>query len=472
VIKIKVLSLCSGIGGFEIACELAGMEIVGQVEIDPYCLKVLEKHWPGVKRMTDIKKVRGDEFGAIDLIVAGIPCQPYSVAGKRRGDEDDRALWPEIFRIIKKARPTWIIIENVVGFVSLALDNVLAELESEGYETQSFIIPASAVGAPHRRSRLFVVAYSGVPRRWSGNGSNQAGEKVTHRSFQNVADNNEIRHVGHPQCSGLYGEPWGRTGPELADGHIQFETRPLADTESKLRNRGRDSWARGTGFADNGQDVADTEKQGLSERQGRSGGIKGLSGLKCGGARGGRETAAGSTQSELGRDTSRLSAGMDGHRWPAGFWPTPGAGDAQKAHLNPCMMKRVETRISGQRAKSPSSGVIYQESLPEAVKKMEILWPAGLNGGNWPTPTVSDIFTDRLGSTQQKPGSKHSVTLPQAVHLWPAGLGRPQYDWEPPRVAVGVKNRINRLKCLGNAVVPWQVLPILQAIQEVIKCQA
>jgi len=157
---MKILSLCSGIGGIEIACEWAGMEIVGQVEIDPYCQKVLAKHWPNVKRMSDVKEVIGDEFGTVDLITAGIPCQPYSVAGKRRGAEDDRAIWPEIIRIIKLIKPKYVLIENVGGFVSMALDQVLSDLEGQGYEVQPFIIPACAVDAPHRRERVFIVAHT------------------------------------------------------------------------------------------------------------------------------------------------------------------------------------------------------------------------------------------------------------------------------------------------------------------------
>ena len=155
---MTVGSLFSGIGGFDLGLERAGMTIKWQVEIDDFCNKVLEKHWPDVKRYRDIKELRGDELEPVDLICGGFPCQPFSAAGKRRSKEDDRYLWPEMLRVIRAVRPNWIIGENVAGIVSLALDDVLSDLENEGYACQSFIIPACAVNAPHRRDRVWIIA--------------------------------------------------------------------------------------------------------------------------------------------------------------------------------------------------------------------------------------------------------------------------------------------------------------------------
>jgi DNA (cytosine-5)-methyltransferase 1 len=157
---MKFLSLFAGIGGFDLGLERAGMQCVGQVEIDKKCQLVLAKHWPNIKRMADIRKVKGDEFGTIDLICGGFPCQPFSTAGKRKGAEDNRHLWPEMVRVIAVARPSWVIGENVAGIVSMALDQVHSDLESIGYQVQTFIIPACAVDAPHRRDRVWIVAYS------------------------------------------------------------------------------------------------------------------------------------------------------------------------------------------------------------------------------------------------------------------------------------------------------------------------
>jgi len=157
---IKLLDLFSGIGGFSLAAHWAGIETVAFCEQDKFCQQVLKKHWPTVPIFDDIKKMRGDELEAVDIISGGFPCQPFSVAGKRRGSADDRALWPEMLRVIKEVRPTWVIGENVAGIINMELDNTLFDLEREGYEVQTFIIPACAVEAPHGRDRVWIVANS------------------------------------------------------------------------------------------------------------------------------------------------------------------------------------------------------------------------------------------------------------------------------------------------------------------------
>jgi DNA (cytosine-5)-methyltransferase 1 len=154
---VKVLDLFSGIGGFSLGLERAGFETVAFCEIDPFCQKVLKKHWPDVPIYTDIKELRGDEITA-DVITGGYPCQPFSQAGKRRGAEDDRHLWPEMYRLIKTIRPRWVIAENVAGHISMGLDSVLSDLEAANYRWWTFVIPACAVDAKHRRDRVWIVA--------------------------------------------------------------------------------------------------------------------------------------------------------------------------------------------------------------------------------------------------------------------------------------------------------------------------
>lgn len=195
---MNVMSLFAGIGGFDLGLERAGMNVVAQCERDPWCQKVLSKHWPNVPIYDDVttltaEKLQNDGIESIDLICGGFPCQPFSVAGNRNGTEDDRHLWPEMLRIIEETRPTWVIGENVAGIISMEqfavlskmegqanrvpgayddfeavylrkadmlLNGIIEDLEKIGYSVQSFVIPAVAVDAKHRRDRIWIVAHS------------------------------------------------------------------------------------------------------------------------------------------------------------------------------------------------------------------------------------------------------------------------------------------------------------------------
>lgn len=160
---LNVLDLFSGIGGFSLGLERTGyFQTVGFCEIDPFCQKVLKKHWPTVPIHNDICELKGNEYGTtVDVITGGVPCQPWSTCGREKRTSDSRHLWPEMLRIIREARPSFVIVENVAGFVRVGLDLVQLDLENEGYSSRAFILPASAYGAKHRRDRLFLVAYSG-----------------------------------------------------------------------------------------------------------------------------------------------------------------------------------------------------------------------------------------------------------------------------------------------------------------------
>jgi DNA (cytosine-5)-methyltransferase 1 len=167
---VKFGSLFSGIGGIDLGLERAGMRCVWQVEIDDYCTRVLEKHWPDVERFGNVKEVGKENLAPIDLIAGGFPCQPHSVAGKRRGAEDDRNLWPEFIRVIRELKPGYVLAENVPGIITTYIDTVLSDLESEGYTCATFNLPAVAFNAPHRRERIFIVGYASSSRRsdWGG----------------------------------------------------------------------------------------------------------------------------------------------------------------------------------------------------------------------------------------------------------------------------------------------------------------
>ena len=178
---MRFLSLFAGIGGFDLGLERAGMECMGQVELEPFCLGVLAKHWPRVKRIADIREVKGEEFGPVELICGGFPCQPFSTAGRRKGKGDNRYLWPEMLRVIEACRPRWVIGENVPGLLSIeagmVFDTVCSDLECSGYEVWPLNIPACGVDAPHRRQRVWIVAYSQCAGLQGGEWSGATGEK-------------------------------------------------------------------------------------------------------------------------------------------------------------------------------------------------------------------------------------------------------------------------------------------------------
>ena len=151
------MDLFSGIGGFGLAAKWAGIDTVAFCEIDPYCKKVLKKNFPNTPIFEDICKLkRGDLNEAVDLITGGFPCQPFSIAGKKKGTKDNRDLWPQMFRVVKEFKPTWVIGENVTNFLNMAFERTKIDMESQGYEVRTLIIPACSVGAPHKRDRVWM----------------------------------------------------------------------------------------------------------------------------------------------------------------------------------------------------------------------------------------------------------------------------------------------------------------------------
>lgn len=184
--KLKLLDLFSGIGGFSLGLESTGFfETIGFVEKDKFCQKVLKKHWSNINIEEDIRNVKGEKYAA-DIITGGFPCQPFSVAGKRKSTADDRYLWDEMLRVIREVKPRWVIGENVEGIVNInegmVLRQVLNDLENEGFKSQCIIIPASGIGAWHQRKRIWIVAYS------NNNGSYRSQRNATKQSSHEQKD--------------------------------------------------------------------------------------------------------------------------------------------------------------------------------------------------------------------------------------------------------------------------------------------
>jgi len=198
--KLKVLDLFSGLGGFSLGLERTGhFETVAFCDNNKFSKAILNKHWKGIKIYDDVRAITKENFETDgietpDIITGGFPCQPFSVAGKQKGTDDDRHLWPEMFRIIKVFQPKFVIGENVPGIVNIqdgvVFETVCTDLEDEGYEVQPFNIPAAAVGAPHQRKRIWFIAVKSDVGNSEHNGSLTS---TIEGSFDKTSNNNEKR---------------------------------------------------------------------------------------------------------------------------------------------------------------------------------------------------------------------------------------------------------------------------------------
>ena len=263
--KLRHLDLFSGIGGFSLGLESAGLvDTVAFCDFDKYCKLVLKKHWEHVPIYDDVKELNYERLRAdgivsddkgIDIITGGYPCQPFSVAGRKKGEEDPRHVWPEMFRLVQELRPSWVIGENVSGHIKLGLDTVLKNLESEGYTARTFSISASSIGANHQRERIWTIAH---PHELGRN------DRVNNRKGRSVSDNKEWNtKEGQSKWSGWFdrfGEissvmedtrrshwPWsefqGENDYEIGEGDAdQFERSSstsqsnVADSNTRLSN--------------------------------------------------------------------------------------------------------------------------------------------------------------------------------------------------------------------------------------------
>ena len=231
---MRVLDLFSGIGGFSLGLEACGMTTTAFCERDPYCQSILKKHWPKTPVHTDVRNLDGKQYqGSIDVVAGGFPCQPFSVAGKRLGSEDDRHLWPEMLRIIRECRPRWVIGENVSGFVKMALDDVSSDLEGEGYAVRAFVLPAVAVEARHRRDRCFIIAHRQDVAYACGKGLQRHGQEHQLRGFgeeEQVIGRGDVAHtIGSRSEAWLSGQEQGQEGHSGEFNHEGYQ-RPWWET--------------------------------------------------------------------------------------------------------------------------------------------------------------------------------------------------------------------------------------------------
>jgi len=197
-------SLFSGIGGFDLAAEWMGWTNIFNCDIEEFPRKVLKYHFPNAKQYADIKQTDFTiHAGQVNILTGGFPCQPFSMAGKRLGKNDERHLWPEMYRAIREIKPKWIVGENVRGLLNwsdgLVLDEVYADLGNEGYEIEAFLLPAAGVNAPHKRDRVWIVANSE-----NGGCRRRSGERCSNEGWSVLQDKQRRSKVGSetPGCSG------------------------------------------------------------------------------------------------------------------------------------------------------------------------------------------------------------------------------------------------------------------------------
>ncbi|MFA5377763.1 MAG: DNA cytosine methyltransferase [Dehalococcoidia bacterium] len=268
---LRVLDLFSGIGGFSLGLErTGGFQTIAFCEIDHFCRQILAKHWPGIPCFDDITELEKEELdgiGRIDVICGGFPCQPVSCAGKRKGSEDKRWLWPEFYRIVCEVKPEWVLVENVPGLLSAdsgrLFAGILRDLAEIGYNAEWNIVSAASVGAPHLRKRVFIVAhaqhdglnetkreYPGVEQcegRAEEPGGFEQFEKCCDRSDISKTDVAHANQVGRHGRAGVFGQGWGREsengGEELSDTSSKGLSQPQQEREHGRSVAKCDWWA-------------------------------------------------------------------------------------------------------------------------------------------------------------------------------------------------------------------------------------
>ena len=309
---MRHVDLCSGIGGFALGFEWAGLSRpVMFCDIEPWSRKVLAKHWPDVPIEEDVKVLANEPEkipagGRDTILTAGYPCQPFSQAGKRRGTEDDRHIWPYIREIVAQKRPAWCVFENVYGHVSMGLDQVLSDLEADGYATRAFIVPACGVDAPHRRDRVWIIG------RFMGDTEHDGSSATAVAGSAGKAEERRAEGQGKAGQSARTGEP----GDHADVGELGGSGEDVANADSARQQQSYEKLARGSSEQfDSGsfqprENVANTSG-GKREWRGQ-GQVHGQRDISIQSGRGGESAQRGrSSQSNMGGMVDGISTWLD-----------------------------------------------------------------------------------------------------------------------------------------------------------------
>lgn len=477
------VDLCSGIGGFALGFEWAGLsKPVLFCDIEPWSRKILKKHWPDVPIAEDVKELADDPDRFIPrnhnwsntILSAGYPCQPFSVAGRQRGTEDPRHIWPWLFKLLALKRPKFCVFENVTGHIALGLDKVLNDLEGENYAVTTLIIPASAVGAPHRRERLWIIAkdmadtQSGGRRRNEDIGETQGSSQSDATQFDSFGGvSSRPDNVGNSQHDGSSATEIERSNQENArrstQGAIKAEQsqgasgrghyEAVADTDStrqqqsykKMENRpSKQSDSSGIQSRQNVADTNDarnraseheTEQDRQTPDEGRqeqpqsefSRQRNNVADTRC-------EHGSKGNTAHLDKDTAKWSASAVHHQ-SSGTRQPNNVADTDNEGLQRGVQGGQNTQRQGIDGLTRCSGAIHGQSE---------------EGEQTAQPRMGDL-ADGLSKGLDRFG-RHD-----GFEVEPSDI---------PRVASGIKDRANRLKGLGNAIVPGIAMQIGLAIKE------
>ena len=510
---MRLLDLFSGIGGFSYAAEklIGGYETVAFCEMDEFCQKVLKKHWPQVPIFNDVRTIDATRLGRIDIVTGGYPCQPFSQAGRRQGEEDERHLWPEMLRIIKSCQPRYVLAENVAGHVTMGLDQVLTDLEDQGYTTRPIIVPACAKNAPHRRDRVWIIGQNVD----DSNDSSDRAKRGKTRKEDSLQK--EYRQTGFSWFSDRTSddsEPlantdkWqSRSGDESKSDETQqlkFSTDSTSERGIVANTTSKGKWeiTRGLGESQKemgekrsefttGSDTSSTETgtnvaNSKIKQSNESTNDTRVSKQKQGEFRGSgcRENVADSKSKGLAQSNEReicisKQSGMDSNEkrnrskvrsksTRRNKLSTENVTNTDNEGLQRHGQHRQVEREHGQRQST-------EKNIPHGKEK--VLANTSSIGQSRSRKSVEPISTEEnkirktSGSDDGSQRGKHDGNIEQRVGNMADGLSRGllrHFDREPehiPRVTKGEKDRAKKLKALGNSIVPQVAAEILLAIR-------
>ena len=464
---IKILDICSGIGGFSLGLEATGgFDTVAFCEFDDFCCKVLNKHWPNVPIYKDLKEIGNDPARIIqefDLICGGIPCQPFSLAGKQKGKEDDRHLWPYMYAIVKSKKPTWVIVENVGGFVNVALDDVCLDLETQGYATQSFIIPACSVEAPHKRDRIWILGK--LMANAHDTGDRTPGSKADEDRQETIEGWQEQSQLGSSRSSNDVANPKLVSSDSISDSGSNTKTE--SEQGQKTGNLDRSSGRQNVANSKSSQSGEQTQWEGGEDTQRGSVNSGGLENK-------GREDVPNASSQRL-----------EGHRGEHGLRGTSQEEQTSRSSEeqdvpNPKELRNYE-HDNGERTQQDREHRVSQqprgergfEGTKQDVADTERLRQQGQGELERPGNTAHDSDGQTGGSNDGRQGSAGQGHTQSELGGMADGIptrldGHLGFEREPniQRVATGIPDRVNRLKALGNSIVPQIVYNIGLAILE------